>query len=82
MLPILPHLSSSFSVVLSPQVTAGLSLDANHKALLSVDGHINLPIAGGSVVVVKRNASRIRFLRVHPEASFYGSLDKKLRGKH
>jgi len=82
MLPILPHLSSSFSVVLSPQVTAGLSLDANHKALLSVDGHINLPVAGGSVVVVKRNASRIRFLRVHPEGSFYASLDKKLRGKN
>jgi len=82
MLPILPHLSSSFSVVLSPQVTAKLSLDANHKAVLSVDGHINLPIAGGSVVVVKHNASRIRFLRAHPEGSFYGSLDKKLRGKH
>lgn len=82
MLPILPHLSSSFSVVLSPQVTAKLSLDANHKAVLSVDGHINLPIAGGSEVVVKHNAGRIRFLRVHPEGSFYRSLDKKLRGKH
>jgi len=82
LLPILPHLSSSFSLVLSPTAIVKLSLDVNHRAVLSVDGHINLPLAGGAAVTVKHSSSRIRFMRVHPKASFYSFLEKKLRGKH
>ena len=82
LLPILPHLSSSFSLVLSPAVTVKLCLDVNHRAVLSVDGHINLPLAGGAAVTVKHSSKKTRFLRVHPKTSFYSSLEKKLRGKH
>ena len=81
LLPILPHLSSSFSLVLSPTVTVKLCLDVEHKAVLSVDGHINLPLSGGAVVKVKHSSNKTRFLRIHPETSFYSSLEKKLKGK-
>lgn len=81
LLPILPHLSSSFSLVLLPTVIAELRLDAEHKAVLSVDGHINLPLSGGAVVKVKHSSKKTRFLRIYPETSFYGSLEKKLKGK-
>jgi len=81
LLPILPHLSSSFSLVLSPPVTVKLCLDVNHRVALSVDGHINLPLSGGAIVTVKHSSKKTRFLRVHPRTSFYSSLERKLKGK-
>ncbi len=81
LLPLLPHLSSTYSLVLPPTVVVALCLDAAHQAVLSVDGHINLPLSGGAVVTVKHSSEKTRFLRIHPETSFYSSLEKKLKGK-
>ena len=81
LVPILPHLSSNYSLVLSSTVAVKLRLDPNHKAVLSVDGHINVPLSGGAVVTVKHSSSKARFLRIHPETSFYGSLEKRMKGK-
>jgi len=81
LLPILPHLSSTYSLVLPPTVVVTLCLDAAHQAVLSVDGHINLPLSGGAIVTVKHSSEKTRFLRIHPETSFYSSLEKKLKGK-
>ncbi len=81
LLPLLPHLSSTYSLVLPPTVVVTLCLDAAHQAVLSVDGHINLPLSGGAVVTVKHSSAKTRFLRIHPETSFYSSLEKKLKGK-
>jgi len=81
LVPILSHLSSNYSLVLSPTVTVKLRLDPNHKAVLSVDGHINVPLSGGAVVTVKHSSEKTRFLRIHPETSFYGSLERRMKGK-
>ena len=81
LLPVSPHLSSTHTLVLPSTVVVKLRLDAVHQAVLSVDGHINLPLSGGAIVTVKHSSNKTRFLRIHPKTSFYASLEQRLKGK-
>lgn len=81
LLPIMPHLSLSHPLVLLPTALIELRLTTTHQATLSIDGHINLPLSSGAVIAVKHSSKIGRFLRIHPEASFYSSLEQKLKGK-
>ena len=81
LLPILPHLSSAYTVVLPSTAVVKLRISTPHQATLSIDGHINLPLSSGAVVTIKRSSNRARFLRIHPETSFYSSLEERLKGK-
>jgi len=81
LLPILPHLSAAYTLVLPSTATAKLHLITTHPATLSVDGHINLPLSSGTTITTKRSSNTVRFLRIHPETSFYSSLEQKLKGK-
>ena len=82
LLPILPHLSLAYTLVLPATVVVNLCVTTGHQATLSIDGHINLPLTSGAIITVKRSSKVGRFLRIHPEASFYSSLEQKLKGKH
>jgi NAD+ kinase len=79
--PIVPHLSSAYTLVLSSTAVVKLRISSAHQAILSVDGHINLPLSSGAVVSVKQGSSKVRFLRISPQNSFYRSLEQKLKGK-
>jgi len=81
LLPITPHLSSSYSLVLPSTAVVKLRLDIGHSVTLSLDGHTNLPVSSGATVTVKHSSYTVRFLRIHPEISFYGSLEQRLKGK-
>ena len=81
MLPILPHLSRAYTLVLPASVKVGLYIDAAHTTTLSVDGHINLPVSSGSRLTVRKSEKKTRFLRIHTGESFYGNLEKRLKGK-
>ena len=80
LLPIMPHLSSDFTLVLPPTAVVELRVAAAYEAMLNVDGHINLPLSTGTSITVRLSANKARFLRIHPEA-FYGSLEQRLKGK-
>ncbi len=80
--PILPHLSLGYSLVLPATAVVKLRLATAHGATLSVDGHMNLPLENGAVITVRHSSNIGRFLRIHPEAAFYSSLEPKLKGKH
>ncbi len=82
LLPILPHLSLGYSLVLPETAVVKLRVATVHEATLSIDGHINPPLADGSVITVRHSATKARFLRIHPENVFYRSLEQKLKGKH
>ena len=82
LVPILPHLDPAYPMVLPPTAVVRLGISTVHPATLSIDGHINLPLSSGAVVTVKRSSNTARFLRIHPETSFYGSLERRLKGKH
>jgi NAD+ kinase len=79
--PVAPHLSLSRALVLPGTASIALRLDSYHPATLSIDGHINLPLADGACVTVRRSPHVARFLRVRPRESFFGSLEDKLKGK-
>ncbi len=81
LLPILPHLSSAYSLVLPAAVVIRLRISVAHRATLSVDGYINLPLLDRATLTVRQSAYKTRFLRIHPEVSFYGSLERRLKGK-
>jgi len=81
LLPILPHLSSAYTVVLPSTAVVKLRISTPHQATLSIDGHINLPLSSGAIVTIKHSSNRARFLRIPPETSFYSSLEQRLKGK-
>ncbi|HXX59283.1 MAG TPA: NAD(+)/NADH kinase [Dehalococcoidales bacterium] len=81
LLPILPHLSSNFRLVVAPDSAIELKVLTMHSAALSVDGHINPPLTSGSVITVRRSRHTVRFLRIHPRDSFYLNLAGRLKGK-
>jgi len=81
LLPILPHLSSTYPVVLPSTAVVKLRITTAHQATLSIDGHINLPLNSGAIITVKHSSNTARFLRIHPETSFYSTLEQRLKGK-
>jgi NAD+ kinase len=81
LLPILAHLSSTYPLVLPSTAVVNLRISTAHQAILSIDGHINLPLPTGAIVTVKHSPTVARFLRIQPETSFYSSLEQRLKGK-
>jgi len=81
LVPIAPHLSPAYALVLPAKTVVKLRVKAILEATLSIDGHVNLPLSDGTVISVKRSSNTTRFLRVHPENSFYRSLEEKLKGR-
>ncbi len=79
--PITPHLSPDYALVLPVEISVQLTVTAPYQTTLSIDGHINMPLADGASITVKQSPYRTRFLRVHPKDAFYGSLEQKLKGK-
>ncbi len=81
MTPILPHLINLGSTILPETSIVRLNLKTSSLATLSIDGHINLPVADNAFITVKRSLNTINFLRAHPKTSFYATLEQKLKGK-
>jgi NAD+ kinase len=80
LVPIMPHLSLSSTLVLPSETMVKLRIGTLHKAMLSIDGHISLPLAGGANITIKHSPVKTRFLRVNPRDSFYSTLEQKLKG--
>jgi NAD+ kinase len=81
LVPVAPHLSPSYPLVVPATAEVVLHLNAYHAATLSVDGHINIPLSNGDTVTIRRSPHVARFWRIRPEGSFYSSLEDKLKGK-
>ncbi len=81
LLPIVPHLSASYKLVLPPTSTVGLRVNTAPSVTLTVDGHITTPLPSGTTVNVRHSKNTVRFLRIHTRTSFFGSLDERLKGK-
>jgi NAD+ kinase len=79
--PISCHLGLSQALVLPPQSVIDLRVTSSDKAMLSLDGQINLPLSNNQIIKVKLSLYVARFLRIQQPGYFYGSLWKKLRGK-
>jgi len=81
MIPILPHLSMAYSMVL-PQLTGvKLTIKTLLEGTLSIDGHTNLTVSGDTAIKVKSSDKTTGFLRIKPQDSFYSTLEDKLKRK-
>lgn len=80
LLPVSPHLSSKYSLVLPAAAVVKLRVATFHQATLSIDGIINLPLADGAAITVKHSTQTVKFLRIYPR-DFYARLEQKLKGK-
>lgn len=82
LVPIVPHLSMSYTLALPQSAVVTLRVGTVHPAVCSIDGHINVPVDDGATITVKHSTKRVRFLRLQPKNTFYGHLEQKLKGKH
>jgi NAD+ kinase len=78
--PVAAHLSPAYPLVLPSKAVIQLRIATVHQAVLSVDGHINLPLSDGDTVTIKHSPHTTRFQRIYPETVFYSSLEQKLKG--
>ena len=81
LVPVAPHLSSAYTMVLPETSEVRLRITAVHPATLSIDGHINLPLSSNDVVTIKHSPNTARFWRIRPVSCFYSSLEERLKGK-
>ncbi|MFH1639191.1 MAG: NAD(+)/NADH kinase [Chloroflexota bacterium] len=81
LLPILPHLCPNYPLVLPATSVVQLHVSTPFAAVLCIDGHTNLSVPNGTTVTIKQSPHKTRFLRIHPEDSFYSTLEYKLKGK-
>ncbi len=81
LVPIVPHLSAGYSLVVPSTGVVGLKLITSSQAVLSIDGHINIPVSSGAFITVKTSTQKTRFLRLREQNYFFNVLEEKLRGK-
>ena len=76
--PVAPHLGLAAGLVLSQDSVVDITLRSEQQAVLSVDGHMDMVLAPGEAVEVKRSPYTTRFLRAHPPSHFYATLARRL----
>lgn len=82
LVPIAPHLSSSYSLVLPDSAIVKLTLVTYHSATISIDGHLNSNLPSDVKITVQHSMNTVKFLRIHPQNKFYSTLERKLKGKN
>jgi len=80
LVPILPYLSLRYPLVIPAESVVELKVGSIYRAVLSIDGHLSLPLDGGSSIVIRHSPVKTRFLRIGPRDSFYATLERKLKG--
>jgi len=81
LVPMLPHLCSGHAMVIPNGSQLALEVKTAYHAVLSIDGNQGHPLADGAVVNIGVSEDTTRFVRLTPPASFYATLEQRLRGK-
>ena len=74
LLAIAPHLSLDRAIVLAQGATVEVIVHTEHQAMLTADGHVEMPLLDGDRVCVRMSEYLTRFVRVQPTTYFYKSL--------
>jgi NAD+ kinase len=76
--PVAPHLSRMRPIVLPPASVIDIEVQTDLTAIVSVDGQIDLPIAGGGGVTCRLSPHRARFVRLGPPSDFFHKIAEHL----
>jgi NAD+ kinase len=79
LVPVAAHLTAVPSMVLHEDTVVCLEVDCYHHAQLSVDGHENVPVEPGDMVLVRRCSQVCIFARVQSPRDLYASFVRRLR---
>lgn len=79
LVPIVPHLSPGYKLVLPRESVVELKISNTHLATLNIDGHISLSLPDGATISVRHSRHKVYFLRCQPRVSFFATLEKRLR---
>ena len=79
--PISCHLGLSHTLVLPPQSIVVLGIATGDRAILSLDGQVDISLHNKQDIRIKLSSYVARFLKTHQPEYFYSSLWQKLRGK-
>lgn len=82
LVPIAPHLSLDRALVLSKGATVRIQVSTDHKAVLTVDGQIEVEIAHRDEVIMRAGPWRAQFLRLREKNYFYQTLMHRLGWPH
>jgi NAD+ kinase len=76
--PVSPQLSLDSAIILNPDAEVSLRLLKGHPALLSVDGHVDLPLSPGDTVKIKRSPYVAKFMRIGNPGQLPQALAQRL----
>jgi len=79
--PISCHLGLSHALVLPPQSIVDLKVASGDKAILSLDGQVDMPLSSEQNIRLKLSPYVARFLKIRQPKYFYSSLRQKLKGR-
>lgn len=82
LVPIAPHLSLDRAMVLSKGVTVHIQLSTDHKAILTIDGQIEIELAHRDEIIMSAGPWQAQFLRLREKNYFYQSLMHRLGWPH
>jgi NAD+ kinase len=74
LLAIAPHLSLDRAIVLAQGATVEVIVHTEHQAVLTADGHVEMPLQDGDHVFVRMSEYLTRYVRVRPASYFYKNL--------
>jgi NAD+ kinase len=80
MIPVAPHLCPAYPLLIPEKSEVVLRLNTYLESTLSIDGHINIALAEGDSVTIRRSPYMARFRRLRPDGSFFNTLEEKLKG--
>jgi NAD+ kinase len=78
MKPIAAHLSLATALVLPSDAVIELEVNTTHKATLSIDGQVEVPLRDGDTLRIKRSPYVTKLLRAQWPAPFYETLVQRL----
>lgn len=76
--PIAAHVGLSAALVLSANAKVVLYLEGGQEAVLSVDGHVDVPLTPGDWVEIEQSPLKASFLRSNPPNHFYATITRRL----
>jgi len=80
--PVSAHLTTDYAIVLPSTASIELEVHTDHQAVLSIDGQVEFALQDGDKIKVKRSPYSAHFIRIHPPAYFYSTLEQRLKGRN
>lgn len=73
-IPVAPHLSVDRAIILSEGSGIMMTVQTDHEAVMSIDGHPPIPMSSGDSVRVQSNDFNLHFVRFQDPGYFYRNI--------